>query len=314
MRQGRQSMTWKTVPALTRTTLSLIVACSALTGFIYFRHAITGEVWFAFAGVFLMACAASALNQYQEREFDAIMERTKNRPLPLRQISGRAVLLLTVLIELAGISILYFGTTPLAALLGVLTLLWYNGVYTPLKRKTRYAVLIGAFTGALPPLIGYTAAGGGIISTCLVISLFMFLWQVSHFQLLLVKYGKEYEKAGFSAMTSSTDEKAVRISVFIWMAAAAGSALLLPLFGMIFKGSVLWLMVIACVLIVSYFLAFAVLTLKYFNFRTASYSMYLFQACIFSVLIAGSLAWPGSGTTIYPGNFELRRLVPSFER
>jgi protoheme IX farnesyltransferase len=294
-------MAWKTVPALTRFTLSLIVACSALTGFVCFRHAIGIDAWAAFAGVFLLACAASALNQYQERNYDALMDRTKNRPLPMRQMGGRAVLLITVLFGLAGISILYFGTKPLAALLGVLALLWYNGVYTPLKRKTRFAVLIGAFTGALPPLVGYTAAGGPILSTCLILSLFMFLWQVSHFQLLLVKYGKEYERAGFPAMMSMTNEKSVRISVFIWLTAAGGCALLFPLSGMISGLGMIWLVIFACVLIVSYFLAFAVLTVKHFNFRTASYSMYLFQACIFAALIAGALAWPGPGTTIIPG-------------
>jgi len=191
---GTQRMTWKTVPSLLRLNLSLIVSCSALTGFVCFGHAIDLDAWAAFAGVFFLACAASALNQYQEREFDALMDRTKKRPLPMRQISGTSVLAMTFFFGLAGASILYFGTSPVAALLGIITLLWYNGVYTPLKRKTRFAVLVGALTGALPPLIGYTAAGGPIISACLVISLFMFLWQVSHVLVLLVKYGRNMKK------------------------------------------------------------------------------------------------------------------------
>lgn len=301
MRLGRQTMTWRSVFALTRFTLSLIVACSALTGFICFRRAVTSKAWFAFAGVFLLACAASALNQYQEREFDAIMERTKRRPLPMQQISGRAALGIALFAGLAGAALLFFGSTSLAALLGVFTLLWYNGVYTPLKRRTRYAVLIGALAGAIPPLIGYTAAGGSIISSCLVISLFMFLWQVSHFQLLLVQYGKEYEKAGFLPMTSMTKEKSAGISVFIWLSAAGASALLIPFSGMSSGMGMVWLMIVAYVLIVSCILAFTVFTVQYFNFRIASYSMYLFQACIFAAQIAVSLAWPGTGTAIIPG-------------
>jgi heme o synthase len=301
MTPGSRIRAFAAVPALTRSTLSLTVACSALVGFVCFRHAFAPEAFPAFAGVFLLACAASALNQYQEREFDAIMERTKNRPLPLRQISGRAALGIALFTGLAGAAVLLFGTTHLAAFLGIFTLVWYNGVYTPLKRRTRYAVLFGALTGALPPMIGYTAAGGSIISSCLVISLFMFLWQVAHFQLLLVKYGEEYEKAGFLAMTSMTNENAVRVSVLLWITAAAGSALLLPLTGTVAGEGSLRLLAAACVLTVSCFLAFTASAGKYFGFVPAMYSMYLFQACVFAAVIAGSLAGPGVGNPFTPG-------------
>jgi heme o synthase len=301
MTSGMQHMMWKTIPSLWRINLSLIVACSVLTGYVFCRHAIDLKALAAFVGVFLLACAASALNQYQEREFDALMDRTKNRPLPMRQMNGRTALGIAFLAGLTGAAVLFFGTTPIAALLGIFTVVWYNCVYTPLKRKTRFAALIGALTGALPPLIGFTAAGGPILSECLVISLFMFLWQVSHFQLLLIKYGDEYKRAGFPAMTSAINEKGRRISVLVWTAAAGGSALLFLLSGMVFGSGVRWLLIIACVLIVSYFLAFAIAKGKVFNFRTASFSMYFFQTCIFSVLIAGSLAAPGFYTTITPG-------------
>lgn len=221
-------MTWKTIPSLFRVNLSLIVSCSTLTGFVCCRHAITPDALAVFLGIFFLACAASTLNQYQEREFDALMDRTRKRPLPMRQVGGRSVLVITALTGCAGVSVLYFGSSPLAALMGIATLLWYNGVYTPLKRKTRFAVLIGALTGALPPLIGFTAAGGPIMSSFLTFSLFMFLWQVSHVQVLLVRYGREYEGAGFPAMVSSTNEKGVRISALAWTTATVVSACAFP--------------------------------------------------------------------------------------
>jgi protoheme IX farnesyltransferase len=285
-------MTWRTVFALTRVILSLVVACSALTGFICFRHAITIDAWAAFAGVFLLACAASALNQYQERDFDALMDRTKRRPLPMRQMSGRAALGIALVAGLTGAAVLFFGSTPLAALLGVFTLLWYNGVYTPLKRRTRFAVLIGALAGALPPMIGYTSAGGGIISSCLVISLFMFLWQVSHVQLLLVKYGKEYEKAGFLAMTSMTNEKSARTSVFVWLAAAAGGGMLLLALHVVSGFALSAVLVAGSVLFLLYGYKKIPGLKQTTNFNSLLGSVYLYQGFIFILAIGNVILIP----------------------
>ncbi len=283
---------WRTVPALMRLNLSLVVAFSTLTGFVCFRRAIDLDACVAFAGVFFLACAASALNQHQERNFDALMDRTKKRPLPMRQIERSFVLSLTVLFALTGLSILYFRSSPRAALLAAVTLLWYNGVYTPLKRKTRFAVLIGACTGALPPLIGYTAAGGSIISTCLAISLFMFLWQVSHFQLLLVKYGREYESAGFAAMVSITNEKGVRISVFSWMMLAACSAFALLAFHIV---SGFWpsaILIAGSALLPLYFYKKMVCYRETLNFGPLFRSIYSYQGAILAMVVVTATLYP----------------------
>ncbi|HUI93523.1 MAG TPA: UbiA family prenyltransferase [Chitinivibrionales bacterium] len=278
-------LSFNSVAALVRPLLSLAVACSAVAGYVLFSRRTEWRALAAFAGVFLLACAASAVNQVQESAYDVRMGRTKSRPLPMRKITSAAALRVAFSCGLAGAGLL-FCTTALAGLLGLATLAWYNGVYTPLKPKTRFAVLLGALVGALPPVIGYTAAGGAIVTECTLISLFMFSWQVAHFQLLMVKYGKEYEAAGFVPLIRSEKDRLTRISVLVWVAAASACALAFPLFNG--ETAMIWWVYCTCAAGGAYFLSAAIL--PQVNFRAASFSMYLFQASILGTVIVGSLA------------------------
>ena len=276
-----------------RFNLSLVVAFSALTGFVCFRHAIDLDAWVAFTGIFFLACAASALNQYQERNFDALMDRTKKRPLPMRQIGGQFALGCALVFGLAGrTATLCLGSTLLATLLGIVTLLCYNGVYTPLKRKTRFAILIGDLSGAFPPLIGYTAAGGSLISKCLIISLFIFLWQVSHFQLLLLKYGKEYERAGFPAMVWIANGKGVRISVVSWIMLAAGSSLALLAFRIVSGILLSAVLIVGSVLLPLYFYKKMVSSRETLDFGLLFRSIYSYQGAIFALVVVSAVMYP----------------------
>lgn len=292
MTAEEHGMAWRTIPSLVRVYLSLTVAFSALTGFVCFRHAVTPGAWAACAGVFLLACAASALNQYQEREFDALMDRTKNRPLPILQLGGRHAIGIALLLGPAGAILLYFGATPVAAFLGALTLFWYNFVYTPLKRKTRFSVFIGACTGALPPLIGYTAAGGPFIGRCLVISLFMFLWQVLHVQLLLVKYGREYESAGFPGMVSATNEKGVRILVLVCMTATVGAALALLAVRIVYGRMAPAALIAGSVLFQLLFYCKSARVSQTASFTSLFGSLYAYQGLVFFLIIGSALLNP----------------------
>lgn len=285
-------MTVRTIASLVRVYLSLTVAFSALTGFVCFRHAITRGAWAACAGVFLLACAASALNQYQEQNFDAVMDRTKNRPLPMRQLGGRHAVGIALLFGPPGVVLLYFGATPIAAFLGVFTLLWYNFAYTPLKRMTRFAVLIGACAGALAPLIGYTAAGGPFISPCLVISLFMFLWQVLHVQLLLVKYGREYEKAGFPGMVSATNEKGVKILVLVCLTATVGAALALLAVRIVYGRMAPAALIAGSALFLLLFFYRSARVSQTASFTSLFGSLYGYQALVFLLIMGSALLNP----------------------
>jgi len=218
---------------LCRVLIALFSACSAATGFLLAASAPAAAVLMTAAGVFLLACGASALNQYQERDLDALMERTKRRPLPAGILSPRRALVVSVILVLAGTAVLSFRGSA-SALLGMLAVLWYNGLYTPLKRRTAFAALYGAPVGMMPPALGWVAGGGSLADPGLwVLAALFFLWQVPHFWLLLLENSDEYQQAGLPTLTSVVPrDRLAGISV-VWIAATATAAMALPLFGLL---------------------------------------------------------------------------------
>ncbi len=212
------------VAELTRWKLSLAVAFSALTGYLIFAGDVHGSLLPVAAGVFLLSAGASALNQYTERKSDALMGRTAGRPLPSGRMNPVTAAGMAFLLIVSG-SILLGINGLLPVMLGLVNVLLYNIVYTGLKKATPLAIIPGALVGAVPPLIGYTAAGGMVTDTIIILfALFMFLWQMPHFWLLLARYGSEYEKAGIKTVYSSMNSDQIRRLVMVWI---IGSSLLL---------------------------------------------------------------------------------------
>jgi protoheme IX farnesyltransferase len=150
----------------------------------------------ALVGTALLAAGASVLNQYQERDLDALMERTRRRPLPAQRVRPEQALRVGVLLALAGLIVLVGWTTPLAALLGASTVAIYLGAYTPLKTRTTLNTVVGAVAGALPPLIGWSAATGELESPAWSLFLIQFLWQFPHFWAIAWLYRDDYARAG----------------------------------------------------------------------------------------------------------------------
>jgi len=220
---------------LIRIKVSLFSALSAATGYLLASSGWDLRAAGIGGSIFLLACGASALNQFQERERDGLMSRTKDRPLPSgrlrypeRALSFSIVLIITGLcsLDLCG------GSAP--ALLGLFTLLWYNGVYTFLKGKTAFAIIPGSLVGAMPPAIGWLSAGGDPFSSKLLfLCFFFFMWQVPHFWLLLLRCGKEYEQAGLPSLSTMFSRKQLGRIVFIWLGAAAVSGMFLTSIGVI---------------------------------------------------------------------------------
>lgn len=186
---------------------------------------------FLAAGVFILAGGASALNQVQEKEYDAKMERTMQRPVASGAMTAQSALLISVVFMLSGLGILFlfFGLTTM--LLGLFNILWYNLLYTNLKKVTAFAVVPGSLTGAIPAFMGWTAAGGHVFEPAIVfIAFFLFIWQVPHFWLLMLKYGKEYEQAGFPTINRSMSPARLRIIIFSWIIATTAASMMVPLF------------------------------------------------------------------------------------
>jgi protoheme IX farnesyltransferase len=116
--------------------------------------------------------------------------------------------------------------------LGALAVLWYNGVYTPLKRRTSLASVIGSLIGAIPPTIGWVCAGGKVDGPILSLSFFLLMWQVPHFWLLALRMDSDYQQADFPTFVRRLGKASVARVTFTWTAATAASALLIPIFGL----------------------------------------------------------------------------------
>jgi protoheme IX farnesyltransferase len=153
------------------------------------------------AGTFLLAGGSSILNQLLERDADALMARTADRPLPAGRLSPGAAQAAGVSLCLAGTFYLVFTAGLLAAALGGVTALLYVLVYTPLKRHTSISILVGAVPGALPPLIGWAAASGTLSGAAWSLFAIQYLWQVPHFLAIAWLYRDDYRKAGYPMVT-----------------------------------------------------------------------------------------------------------------
>ncbi len=187
--------------ALTKPEVNFLIL---ITTFVGFYLASAGDGQFSFArlfntllGTLLVASGTGALNQYIERKFDAQMRRTARRPAAAGRLKPRAVLAFGTTLAVMGSIYLAATINLLAGALATLTLLTYLFVYTPLKRKTPLCVLVGAFPGAMPPLIGWAAASGRLNVEAAVLYSMLFLWQFPHFMAIAWMYREDYDQAGY---------------------------------------------------------------------------------------------------------------------
>jgi protoheme IX farnesyltransferase len=236
---------------LSKLKIMLPVSLTGFTGyFIYNPHVSVNIILVSF-GLLLMAISASALNQVQEADLDSKMERTLHRPIPDGRIRIIHAVIFSIFIMLAGISLIWIFGNLTASLIGLFTILWYNGVYTYSKRITAFAVVPGSLTGALPPLIGWIAAGGGMLDKQIVFLEFLFFTgQIPHFWLLIIKYGEEYNKAGIPTLTDIFSNEQINRLTFIWVITSVIAALFLCCFEVIRSGTVILILLSASAFIV----------------------------------------------------------------
>jgi len=180
-------------------------------------------------GTLLLACGSAVFNNYQERKIDLMMERTKFRPIPSGRISPNNALLIGIILALVGSITLLFVNIIVFAL-GLLNLVWYNLIYTPLKRKSSLAIIPGSLVGAIPPIIGWVAAGGYIFDfRILVIAFFFFIWQIPHFWILMLKLDNDYKSAHLPTVTSIFTKTQLARITFSWTVATGVSSILIPI-------------------------------------------------------------------------------------
>jgi protoheme IX farnesyltransferase len=180
------------------------------------------------SGTFLVACGAAALNQVVERDVDRLMKRTRNRPLPAGRTSAGVATLYGLVLVLAGLVQLAATRNLLAAFLALFTSVAYVGIYTPLKRRTSLAMLVGCVPGALPPVIGWAGAQGSLAPAAWVLFGIMFLWQVPHFLAIAWLCREDYARAGFPMLPVLEPDGRSTASQSVLYAAALLPASLVP--------------------------------------------------------------------------------------
>lgn len=190
--------------ALLKFRLSAFVVFSGAFGFMLAKPLAISQDYFTLAmlciGSFLITGAANTINQIKEKEYDKLMKRTAGRPLPTGALSNQEATIYTLLLALVGTVLLVVYVNVLTAALSLLSLVLYAYIYTPLKRTTAFCVFVGAFPGALPPLIGWAAATNSITIEALVIFGIQFIWQFPHFWAIAWIAHEDYTNAGFKML------------------------------------------------------------------------------------------------------------------
>ncbi len=203
---------------VTKFVLSFAVSLSALFAYIMAKGEIGLDMLLATLSVLLVAMGVSTLNQVQEYKSDAKMDRTKHRPIASGKMTPKTGMIIAVVLIVLSMFLIY----SLLGLTGVnifmFAFIWYNAMYTPLKKKSALAVIPGAILGVIPPAIGWLVAGHSLKDLeFIAIAAYYFIWQVPHFWLLVMMYHKDYKKAGFPTAFRRFGKHAIHRITFIWL-------------------------------------------------------------------------------------------------
>jgi protoheme IX farnesyltransferase len=229
--------------ALTKPRLNVLVVATSAAGYYLGAPAWPDPMTMAQAlvGTALVAAGAAVLNQAYERDTDALMRRTRDRPLPTGRVTVSEAQIFGILLAAGGLGLLALRANLVAASLALVTLVVYLLVYTPLKRRSPDATLVGAIPGALPPLIGWAAARGTVSIGGLTLFAIVFLWQIPHFMAIAWMYREDYAAAGFPMLSVIEPEGRRAGRQALTYAAALLPASLAPAFAGVAGATYLWI-------------------------------------------------------------------------
>jgi len=211
------------------TAMSVLMAAGGM--FLSDEPFTTSLVIFTLLGTALAVASANTLNMVLEREVDKKMERTRLRPLPDDRMLPSSAFIFGVFLGMSSFYILWFEVNRLTAILAALALVSYVWVYTPLKLKTPFALLIGAVPGAMPPLLGWTAVTQTIDASGLILFAILFLWQIPHFIAISIYRNQDYKNAGIRTLTWVHGERIAKINASVFTTLLIPVSLLLTLLG-----------------------------------------------------------------------------------
>ncbi len=215
---------------LTKVRLSVSVVFSSIAGYFLGAEELSGFTVFLLAiGGYFMVGASNAYNQIIEKDLDALVSRTKNRPIPAGRMSVTTAFIVASVFTLAGIGVLYL-INPKTAMFGAISIFMYVSLYTPLKTKTPLSVFVGAFPGAIPFMLGWVAATGEFGIEAGTLFMIQFFWQFPHFWAIGWFLYEDYKRAGFFMLPTGKQDKGTAVQVVlytIWTLLAS----LIPVFG-----------------------------------------------------------------------------------
>ena len=229
----RRAATWRHYLELTKPRLSMLSVTTAMVGYL---AAIPYWDWqrtfFVMVGTALCAGGVAALNQWMESDLDALMKRTADRPIPTGHVAPGSAFVLGWALCITGLMLLFKLVNGLSAFLGLATIVAYLAIYTPAKKWSRWSTEIGAISGALPPMIGWAAAGRSNSALGWTLFAILYTWQMPHFFSLAWTYRKDYAAAGMP-MLSVVDPSGRKVSrrAFIWTVLLVAASVLPTLLG-----------------------------------------------------------------------------------
>ena len=271
---------------LSKLKIMIPVSLTGFTGFFVFDPRLSANIFYVTGAILLLSVAASVLNQLQEAEIDIKMNRTMNRPLPAGNITKADAIMFFLFCLISGTLILSAAGNLKASVIGLITIFWYNIIYTYSKRITAFAVVPGAITGALPPLIGWVAAGGGVWDRPIIFLEFLFFTgQIPHFWLMILKYGEEYKKAGMPSLTDVFSTNQINRLTFIWAVSSVFAAIFLCYFGIIQSKILIGILLAASILTIWKFSDLIRIPVDRNNYTKYSMSLYLYFMVVMVLLI-----------------------------
>ncbi len=218
---------------LTKPRISALSVATAAVGMaVAPGHPQRAVVWATLVGILLLVGSANTLNMYLEREVDSRMKRTMRRPLPSGKISADAALIFGIAQAFLAVPLLTFGANALTGFLGAIALVLYVLVYTPLKQHSVHALEIGAIPGAMPPLLGWTAATGDLSAGAIALFAVIFFWQMPHFIAIAMVQKDDYTAAGLKVLPAERGENAARRVIVYYLALQVLVTLLLVPIGL----------------------------------------------------------------------------------
>ncbi len=220
---------------LTKPRMNFLVVVTTAVGYYMAARGLGdwGRLVHTLVGTALTAAAAGALNQYLERHFDVLMDRTADRPLPSGRMASWEAIVFGLLLAAVGLSELFFFVNSLTGFLAALTLGSYIFLYTPLKRYTTLCTIVGAVPGAIPAAMGWTAATGHLDMPALALFAILFFWQMPHFLAIAILYRDDYAKGGFKMLpVVDRDLLSTGFQIVIWSVALTAVTLMPYVIGM----------------------------------------------------------------------------------